>query len=270
MPDHKNAAYLAVLPDVPQNFFYHTKKYPGGYYRPDGEGPHGHHAGNTHRGFQESDRGQCGKVGGLHGPFHAGTTLQHRCAPMQYSSDLPAGLADGAGRTGDNSAGHPLFCHHDAGIWAPHGELHAICQRDEQYSGGVCQRHSGHQGVQPVCSFLWKVCRFCPLFPRFHHGMVEPVLALERGGPGGPPFYASGDPSSGSVALHGGKSFSPCLSGGLGGASGVYCASDEGIRSHGAGQHDQGQSGTGHSFFENTGTCPPHKARRAWGAALSI
>ena len=24
--------------------------------------------------------------------------------------------------------------------------------------------------------------------------MVEPVLALERGGPGGPPFYASGDP----------------------------------------------------------------------------
>ena len=30
--------------------------------------------------------------------------------------------------------------------------------------------------------------------------MVEPVLALERGGPGGPPFYASGDPSSGSVA----------------------------------------------------------------------
>ena len=158
MPDHKNAAYLAVLPDVPQNFFYHTKKYPGGYYRPDGEGPHGHHAGNTHRGFQESDRGQCGKVGGFHGPFHAGTALQHRCAPMQYSSDLPAGLADGAGRTGDNSAGHPLFCRHDAGIWAPHGELHAICQRDEQYSGGVCQRHSGHQGVQPVCSFLWKVC----------------------------------------------------------------------------------------------------------------
>lgn len=56
--------------------------------------------------------------------------------------------------------------------------------------------------------------------------------------PGGPPFYASGDPSSGSVALHGGKSFPPCLSGGLGGASGVHCASDEGIRSHGAGQHD--------------------------------
>lgn len=64
-----------------------------------------------------------------------------------------------------------------------------------------------------------------------HHGMVEPVLALERGGPGGPPFYASGDPSSGSVALHGGKSFPPCLSGGLGGASGVHCSSDEGIRS---------------------------------------
>ena len=44
------------------------------------------------------------------------------------------------------------------------------------------------------------------------------------GGPTAPravlPFYASGNPSSGSVALHGGKSFSPCLSGGLGGASG--------------------------------------------------
>ena len=158
MPDHKNAAYLAVLPDVPQNFLYHTEKYPGGHYRPDGEGPHGRHAGNTYRGFQKSDRGQCGEVGGLHGPFHAGTAIQHRRTPMQYSSDFPAGLADGAGRTGDNSAGHPLFCRHDAGIWAPHGELYALCQRDEQCLGGVCQRYSGHQGVQPIRSFLWKVC----------------------------------------------------------------------------------------------------------------
>ena len=55
-------------------------------------------------------------------------------------------------------AGHPLFCRHDAGIWAPHGELYALCQRDEQCLGGVCQRYSGHQGVQPIRSFLWKVC----------------------------------------------------------------------------------------------------------------
>ena len=119
-----------------------------------------------------------------------------------------------------------------------------------------------------VRSFLWKVCRFCPLFPRFHHGMVEPVLALERGSPSGPPFYASGNPSSGSVALHGGKSFSPCLSGGLGGASGFYCAADEGLRGYGAGQHDQRQPGTSHHLFENTGACPPHRACEAWGAVL--
>ena len=75
LPDHKNAAYLAVLPDVPQNFLYHTEKYPGGHYRSDGEDPHGRHAGNAHRSFQKSDCGQCGEAGGLHGPFHAGTAL---------------------------------------------------------------------------------------------------------------------------------------------------------------------------------------------------
>ena len=100
--------------------------------------------------------------------------------------------------------------------------------------------------------------------------MVESVLALERSGPGRPSLYASGDPSSGSVALYGGKSFSPCLSSGLGGTSGVYCAVNEGLRGHGAGQHDQGQFGAGHDLFENAGACTPHRARRSWGAGLSI
>ena len=105
----KNAAYLAVFPDVHKISLYHTEKYPGGHYGPDGEGPHGLMLETPTGAFKNLIVDNVAKLEGLHGPFHAGTAIQHRRTPVQYSSNFPAGLADGAGRTGDNSTGTLFF-----------------------------------------------------------------------------------------------------------------------------------------------------------------
>ena len=161
-------------------------------------------------------------------------------APLQYSPNFPVGLADGAGCTGDNSTGNLLFAAMMRG-YGPRMENYMRSANEMnsalvEYVNGIQVIKAFNRSAASYGKYADSVC----LLPRLHHGMVEPMLALERSSPGCSTLYAFGDPSSGSVALYGGRSFSPCLSGSSGSASGFYCATDEGLRGHGAGQHDQG------------------------------